>query len=588
MSMDPVTEGGPTPAASAAPAAPERRAAQWALVIAYALLIIAVWAVLQLWGLGKAPFHTKGEPREGLVVWEMTHGGGWILPKRNGHELPSKPPLFHWLAALVSLAHGATDEWSIRLPSAALSLAGLLGVFATGGALWNPRAGLCSALVLMTTFEWARAATNGRVDMALTFGLEVAFLSLLFFLRSRAAVWLAPLYAGITLAVLGKGPVGAALPGLVGLAMVILLRDARLLREMRLGYGALTVAAGAGSWYALALLFGGLAFFRKQVLAENVFTFLQSAAFGGGHRHGAGYLIGALALGLLPWSLFVPGVAARLWRTRASLSVRDPRVYLLVWIAVVLGFYSIAASKRSVYLLALYPAVALLFGWWWDEQSRAPAVAGRWVMRLIALCAWMVLGTVLLVLLFVLVESVGVPLCALVQRGLPVHAQPFAAIASDTIRGAPHTLLAAIAVAAAASYACVRVARRAQWLALCTRIVVVFAAVMVAARQVVLPGIARALTSRNFIHDVRQLVPPGELSFFGALDYQAIFYWQGHIPRYQGPWPPSAPRYLLMEAGEWERVRDSVREQYERVAVPNDAKHDALRHLVLIRRVPGR
>jgi hypothetical protein len=241
-----------------------------------------------------------------------------------------------------------------------------------------------------------------------------------------------------------------------------------------------------------------------------------------------------------------------------------------------------------VYLLALYPAVALLLGWWWDEQGREPAVARRWVRHLVGLGAWMLLGTVLLALLFVLVESIGVPLCALVQRWLPVEAQPFAAIASDTIRGAPLTLLAAIAVAAAASYAGVRVARRAQWRALCTSIVVLFAAVTVAARQAVLPGIAGALTLRNFIHDVRQLVPPGELSFYGALDYQAIFYWQGHIPRYQGPWPPSAPRYLLMEAGEWERVRDSGREQYERVALPSDVRYDALPHLVLLRRVSAR
>src|SRR5512135_1093571 len=104
-------------------------------IAASAVLIILAWTVLQLWGLGRVPFHTKGEPREGLVVWEMTHGGGWILPKRNGEELPSKPPLFHWLGAITSLAHGATDEWSIRLPSAGLSLVAALCVFATGAAL---------------------------------------------------------------------------------------------------------------------------------------------------------------------------------------------------------------------------------------------------------------------------------------------------------------------------------------------------------------------------------------------------------------------------------------------------------------------
>src|SRR5437867_150223 len=134
-----MSDPGDSPVASP-PATP---AAAWAgfQTLAYAVLIVGLWAGLEAYGLGKAPFHTKGEPREGLVVWEMTHGGGWMLPRRNGVELPSKPPLFHWLAAVTSLLHGATDEWSIRFPSAALSGIALLCVFAAGTSLWNARAG---------------------------------------------------------------------------------------------------------------------------------------------------------------------------------------------------------------------------------------------------------------------------------------------------------------------------------------------------------------------------------------------------------------------------------------------------------------
>src|SRR5512139_5716 len=133
------------------PATPPPAARHWSLTTAalYGVMVVAAWGVLELWGLGKAPFHTKGEPREGLVVWQMTHDGGWILPRRDGPtglELPSKPPLFHWLGAATSLAHGSTDEWSIRFPSALLSLIGLLCVFAAGTALWGPGAGLAAAL----------------------------------------------------------------------------------------------------------------------------------------------------------------------------------------------------------------------------------------------------------------------------------------------------------------------------------------------------------------------------------------------------------------------------------------------------------
>src|SRR6185312_12316482 len=125
---------------------------------------------------------------------------------------------------------------------------------------------------------------------------------------------------GITLAVLGKGPIGVVLPGLVALAMVALPWDITPLRRMRLLTGSVVVAIGAGTWYVLALVNGGYAFFRKQILGENLFTFVDNPEFHyGGHRHEVRYMVGALLIGLLPWTVCLPGVTARLWRERRSL-----------------------------------------------------------------------------------------------------------------------------------------------------------------------------------------------------------------------------------------------------------------------------
>ncbi len=585
------TEAAPMGAAQAeTPVSPIPEPHRWRVVtiVACAALVVAAWWGVELWGLGRAPFHTKGEPREGLVVWQMTHQGGLILPRRDGPtglEVPSKPPLFHWLAALTAVVHGATDEWSIRFPSAALSLIALLCVFAAGVALWGPLAGLASALTLMTMFEWARASTGARVDMTLTFGLQLAFISLLFFLRNRSGGWLVGLYVGITLAVLGKGPVGAILPGLVALAMLALTRDVTFLRAMRLGYGALVVGVGAGSWYVLALILGGWQFFRKQVLAENVFTFLNNQDFGGGHRHTPAYMLGALLLGVLPWTLFIPAVATRLWRERRAIAVRDPRVYLLVWIVVVFGFYAPAASKRSVYLLSLYPAIALLLGWWWNERMRAPVDEDRWLARAFPFAGWLLLGTLGLLLVVAALESVGVPVFGVLQRWLPQSAQAFAPWISETIRGQRWLFLALIATAAAALYAGIRASRAPNWAVVGGGVFCATAALIMSINQVILPGIAQHVGFRDFMSDVRQVVGPSdELFFFKTFEYGAVFYWGGHIPTYDGPWPVGAPRYLLMERDEWERVRPSVSDRYERVSfAEGSTATDST--LVLVRRI---
>jgi 4-amino-4-deoxy-L-arabinose transferase-like glycosyltransferase len=93
------------------------------------ILIVSACFALYFWDLGQAPFFDKQEPREALVVWEINHSGNWILPLRNGNEIPAKPSLYHWLAALVSQSAGRIEEFTIRLPSAFLGTAGVLLIY---------------------------------------------------------------------------------------------------------------------------------------------------------------------------------------------------------------------------------------------------------------------------------------------------------------------------------------------------------------------------------------------------------------------------------------------------------------------------
>lgn len=547
-----------------------------------ALVVVTAWAVVELWGLGEAPFHTKGEPREALVVWEMTHGGGWILPRRNGTELPSKPPLFHWLGALASLTGGQTDEWSIRLPSAVLSLFGLLGVLAAGTALWGPVAGVVAALSLMTTFEWARAATQARVDMVLTAGMEAAFLGFLFFLRSGSAVWLGVMYVGAAVAVLGKGPVGVVLPAAVALVTLACTRRLGVLRRMRLLRGAMLIVMLAGSWYLLAAHAGGMDFFRKQVLEENVFRLLGGDHFSGGHRHSNFRLLGLLLLGLLPWTLFLPPLAAALWRRRRELTFAGGELYCLVWIAVVLGFYVLAASKRGVYLLALYPAVALLLGWWW---SRAAEGVGLWWRSAVLRPVGLVLAVALVVLLAVAVAATaGVPILEAVAAWLPPRERGSAVAIGVAVVSEGVLLLAALGLALVAVLALAAACEQGGKFAFFAPAFMSAAALIVVVRLVVLPAAARQETLRDFIRQARAAVGPADAMFFHrGFDYGAVYYSGGHIPVYKGPFPRGAPRFILMSRSEWERLRAALVSDYEQVGLAAEAK--APKRLVLLRRL---
>src|SRR6185295_4485384 len=74
-------------------------------------------------------------------------------------------------------------------------------------------------------------------------------------------------------------------------------------------------------------------------------------------------------VGLLPWTPILPLALVPLRR-----AARSPVTVLLAsWFVGGLVFFSVAASKRSVYLLSLYPAVALLLG----AALAAPPTEGR-------------------------------------------------------------------------------------------------------------------------------------------------------------------------------------------------------------------
>ena len=138
-----------------------------------------IGTLLFIVNLGGAPIYTKGEAREAVTVFDIVHGGGVILPLRAGVEIPSKPLMMHWLAALISLAAGGVSAWTVRLPSALLAIAGALATYLYVRRLFEARGALLASLILLTSVQYLQAGTGSRVDMTLTFFLTIALFEFL-------------------------------------------------------------------------------------------------------------------------------------------------------------------------------------------------------------------------------------------------------------------------------------------------------------------------------------------------------------------------------------------------------------------------
>src|SRR5437867_6873236 len=234
-----------------------------------ATALVALAVVLAALPIG-SDLYQGGEAREGLVVREMLRTGDWILPLWNGSVMPSKPPLFHWLAAAAAALTGAgVTEHTLRAPSIALAGLVVLLVFLAGRAGGGEQVGFMAALVLATTPQFLNEGGDGRVDMTLTTAITGAQLAFVHALGGGGGRTRLVLALCLALAMLAKGPVG---PGLVGLtALVSALTNRRLGPALRLvrPLPVLVFLAVAGGWYGLAYHHLGMAFVTKQIISAD-------------------------------------------------------------------------------------------------------------------------------------------------------------------------------------------------------------------------------------------------------------------------------------------------------------------------------
>ncbi len=319
------------------------------------LILTAVLGAALLWPLHSPPIAAHGEAREGLVVQDIVHNGHWVLPRRNG-ELPSKPPLFHWTGAAIAGLLGLSDA-TVRAPSALAAWLVVLTTYGLGVAVAGRTAGWFAAGVLLGMPDYWAEATNARVDMVFTACVTISLAAFLHWYRQRSSGARLLCYLATALAVLAKGPAGVALPLLVIVVFVATERDLGVLRELW-SWRLAVMAAGLDlGWYLLAFLDGGREFLVLQLLHENVDRFVGSGGFGEQGGRGRFFMLGTFLTNLLPWNLVLAWAAVRWMRgEREDAAGR----FLHVWWGTVLAFFSLAFGKRGIYLLPLYPAIALL------------------------------------------------------------------------------------------------------------------------------------------------------------------------------------------------------------------------------------
>lgn len=320
--------------------------------------------------MGESHFHTCGEPREALVAVAMLQDGNWTLPITNGTDIAYKPPLFHWAIATVSSVIGKVTEYTSRMPSAIALTAMILTGFLFYARRRGTELAFLASLIALSNFELHRAGVNCRVDMLLSALMVLALYQLYkwYEKKLRGIPWWAILC--LSGAFLTKGPVGLILPCIV-VALFAWIRGINFFRIL-FSFAGVAIAACLlpALWYIAAWRQGGDRFLAL-VIEENVLRFLGKMTYAS-HENPWYYNVMTITMGFVPYSLLLLISLFTLKYTRFSIGIKegwrqlvkriremdDTRLFSLLSIVIMFVFYCIPKSKRSVYLLPVYPFIA--------------------------------------------------------------------------------------------------------------------------------------------------------------------------------------------------------------------------------------
>lgn len=315
------------------------------------ILTIFVWLAATSW---LRHFTAPDEGRYVGVALEMLRTGDWLVPRLDGMPFFHKPPLFYWLGAGAMKIFGLS-EWAARLPS-------MLGATAAAASLWlflarwkSAPFAMVAVLTLVTMPFLYIGAQFANLDM-----LVAGCIALTVLLAAHAALasevgepWRTPLafaFASAAMGILSKGLIGLVLPGIVFVGWALATRNFRRLRLLLWWPGWLVLLCIALPWF-IYMQIRFAEFFDYFVITQH---FRRFAGSGFNNAQPFWFYLPVVCLLTAPWAGWLLVSPRKQWRVGLS----DVDCLMLVWLAVIVGFFSLPQSKLIGYVLPALPPIA--------------------------------------------------------------------------------------------------------------------------------------------------------------------------------------------------------------------------------------
>ena len=350
-------------------------------LLALAAFLLGLY--LFLGRLAGTPLQRGNEGMYAFPPIAMLESGDYLVPVYFHEPFLDKPPLTFWILAATYRLLGVS-VFTARLPAALACLATIWIVGVQTRRRAGNRAGILAALILMFSFALFFTAVVYAADALLMLAVTVAVFTLDAACRQAKgsrALWGVGSGAALALAFYCKGLVGVVL-AVGGVALGLLLDRTKPVDPWRRGAWAVsTLLLLLFPWHwamtrRLGATFWETFFWKNQVLRASTRLYIQP------HR-GLLYYLGILAWAAFPWILALPVVLRRPRRNNLALG----------WFAFGFLFLSVLVMKREVYLLPLYPPLAILLASGLGDRSERPGFWQRapWWLAMAAAAAGLIL-----------------------------------------------------------------------------------------------------------------------------------------------------------------------------------------------------
>jgi 4-amino-4-deoxy-L-arabinose transferase-like glycosyltransferase len=350
-------------------------------------------AVMGLWSYfaGLPIDVTRDAGKYATVAKEMFQSGDLVHLTIHGDAYDQKPPMLFWLGAL-GFTIGSISNFWFKLPVLLLVFAGFYWAYQLGKSLYNRRVGILTAVFLSFSTMHSLYSMDIHADTPLQAFVTLALWQLFEFIKTRKNKHWILGFAAIGLAMLSKGPIGAAIPAFAVIGHILLKKEFRFLLDYRWYLGTvLAFVVASPALIGLMNQFGweGIRFFFwENNVGRITGTYIQAV-------NDPIFYVHTLLYMFLPWVLLFFISAFSEFKMLAKNRFRSNEYFTFSGIWVFFIIISASSNQAPNYVFSIIPLMAVLTAKWADialEHEPGLTRIFRGVQNYVVVLIWIMIA----------------------------------------------------------------------------------------------------------------------------------------------------------------------------------------------------